>query len=242
MIAFLTSSPTGPLDHSRTVRGLDPLNDFPRLLAARMRPSPRCLMVSAFPDDAAANDQMRAFFAEAFSLSGLPCACFDIWDARTGALSREAVQGYDTILLGGGHVPTQNAFFARIGLAEKLAGFDGVVIGISAGSMNAARLVYAQPEKPGEADDPAYRRFLPGLGITETMILPHYQMLRGSVIDGRRLFEDITYPDSMGRRFLALCDGSFLLCENGTETVFGEAYQIADGQIRPAEGTSACVS
>ena len=53
----------------------------------------------------------------------------------------------------------------------------------------------------------------------------------GSRLDGRRLFEDITYPDSIGRCFLALTDGSFLLCENGRETLFGEAYRLTDGRM-----------
>ena len=67
---------------------------------------------------------------------------------------------YDVIFLGGGHVPTQNAFFHRIGLREKIRNFDGIVIGISAGSMNSADVVYAQPELPGEAADESYQRFL----------------------------------------------------------------------------------
>ena len=233
MIAFLTSSPTGPLDGSRTVEGFDEMNGFREMLRERWPPGGRCLMVTAFPDDAAANDEMRAFFEDAVRRSGLPLSRFELWDGRTPPLSAEDVRAFDVVLLGGGHVPTQNAFFARIGLREKLSGFDGVVIGISAGSMNAAGTVYAQPEEPGEAADPGYRRFLPGLGITETNILPHYQMVRGRTLDGLRLFEDVTYGDSRGRRFLALCDGSFLLCENGEEKVYGEAYVIADGEIAP---------
>lgn len=231
MIAFLTSSPTGPLDGSRPVEGFDTMNGFREQLASRWPKDARCLMITAFPDDAAANDQMRDFFSEAVRLSGLSCVCFDLWDVRTPPLSAHALHSYGVLLLGGGHVPTQNAFFARIGLRQKLHGFSGIVIGISAGSMNAAETVYAQPEEPGEAVDPAYRRYLPGLGITKTCILPHYQMVKNRLLDGKRLFEDITYPDSFRQPFLALCDGSYLLCENGKETVFGEAYCIRNGEI-----------
>lgn len=53
-----------------------------------------------------------------------------------------------------------------------------------------------------------------------------------NVLDGKRLFEDITYPDSYGREFYALADGSFFLIENKTTTLFGEAYLIKDGNIR----------
>jgi dipeptidase E len=47
-----------------------------------------------------------------------------------------------------------------------------------------------------------------------------------------RLFEDITYGDSYGRSFLVLPDGSYYTCIEGQGTVWGEAYVIADAQIR----------
>lgn len=97
--------------------------------------------------------------------------------------------------------------------------------------MNSADVVYAQPEEEGEAVDPAYQRFLTGLGLTKTMLLPHYQELRDEVLDGLRLFADITYPDSMGRCFYAIPDGSYLFIEDGREELRGEAYRIKDGSI-----------
>ena len=114
-------------------------------------------------------------------------------------------------------------------LRALLAQWDGIVIGISAGTMNSAETVYAQPELPGESVDPQYERFLPGLGLTETMILPHYQMVKDDLLDGRRLYEDITYPDSWGQQFLVLPDGSYLLIEDGHETVYGEAWRLSNG-------------
>ena len=101
-------------------------------------------------------------------------------------------------------------------------------LSISAGTMNCADPVYAQPEEPGETD-PSHPRFLSGLGLTETVLLPHYQMTRTNWVDGLRLYEDITLPDSMGRCFYALVDGSFLLRRNGQEELRGEVYRIRDG-------------
>ncbi len=229
MTLFLTSSPTGPLDGSRAVDGLDAMNGFAERLAARWPECARCLIVAASPEEHAGNDHMAAFFAGALARSGLPCACMDVWDSRHGYID---IGCYDVILLGGGHVPTQNAFFHRIALKEKLESFNGIIIGISAGTMNAAGQVYAQPELPGEAADPSYVRWLSGLGLTELNILPHYQMVRDNWLDGRRLYEDITYPDSAGHRFLAIPDGSYVLVENGSATLCGEGYLIADGEFQ----------
>ena len=95
-----------------------------------------------------------------------------------------------------------------------------------------AALVYAQPEEEGEAASREYRRFLPGLGITKTMLLPHYQMVKDDVLDGMKLFDEITLPDSVGRRFYAIPDGSYLLGRDGRETLYGEAWLIENGKMR----------
>lgn len=189
-------------------------------------------MISSDPDDTEMNELVRDVFRESLFLSGLLCVCCDLCDRRSGGLSREEIGGYDVIVLSGGHVPTENRFFREIGLREKLCGFDGIVIGISAGSMNSAEVVYAQPELEGEASDPEYSRFLSGLGLTDLMILPHYQDVRDTVLDGMRVMEDITYPDSVGRRFYALVDGSYITVSEGGTTLHGEAWLIENGGIR----------
>ena len=228
---FLTSSPFGPLDNSRTVIGLDPMNRFPEHVEKYWKQEARCLVISAFPSDLKACDFMRDSMEGSLRAAGLGFSVLDIWDDRTEDFSAEALHSYDVVFLGGGHVPTENAFFHRIGLREKIRDFDGIIMGISAGTMNAADTVYAQPELDGEADDPGYRRFLTGLRLTDINICPHYQMLKDTMLDGRRLFDDITYADSLGRRFLALPDGSYVLIRNGKTEVWGEAWMIADGKI-----------
>ena len=231
MTVILTSSPTGPLDKSRIVDGLDTKNGFIETLRKRWKADAKCLLIAASPAESQCSDGMRDHLRGALEQSGLTVSAFDVWDDRTQDFSQAVLCTYDVIVLGGGHVPTQNAFFQRIELREKLQAFSGMVIGISAGSMNSADVVYAQPELPGESVDPAYRRFIPGLGLTKVNILPHYQMIRDTELDGKRVFEDITYPDSVGREFIALSDGGYLLSEQGRETIFGEAYRIADGNI-----------
>lgn len=227
---FLTSSPTGPLDGSRPVEGLDEMNDFVVNLKKVWKKGSRCLMITASPDCFWENDEMTSFFAGAVEKSGLDISAFDLWDDRTDNFSKEVLDSYDVIFLGGGHVPTQNAFFQRIGLREKIQDFDGIIIGISAGSMNSADMVYAQPELAGESVDENYQRYLEGLNLTKTMILPHYQMVKDDILDGKRLYEDITYPDSMGKEFLILPDGSYLRIIDGVETIWGEAWILKDGE------------
>lgn len=231
MILFLTSSPTGPLDGSRPVEGLDKMNSFVENLKKYWKPNSRNLMITATPDNYEQNDEMIEFFGNAVKKDDFTWSAFDLWDRRTVDVSKEALHSYDVIWLGGGHVPTQNQYFKELHLREKIKGFEGIVIGISAGTMNSADTVYAQPEHEGESVDLDYKRFIQGLGLTKTMILPHYQMVKDYYLDGKRLYEEITYGDSYGHEFLVLPDGSYLMSVDGDETVWGEAYYIKDGKI-----------
>ena len=233
MKLFLTSSPIGiyrseePLDYT----GFNPANGMTEELRGFWTDDARCLLISAFPDEYELNDKMREDYERIVRDTGLSASCMDIADLRNGEEKADALLTYDFVILGGGHVPTENAFFKSIGLAEKFREYQGIVMGISAGTMNCARVVYAQPEMPGEATNPSFERFIPGLGLTEYNIIPHFNAVRYDVIDGMRLIEDIAFPDSMGHTFYALTDGSYLLqTEDGAE-IKGEAYMIRDGAI-----------
>ena len=86
-------------------------------------------------------------------------------------------------------------------------------------------------EMTGESVDPAYVRFLPGLGLTKTMLLPHYQETRDFMLDGRRLYEDITCEDSLGHVFYVMVDGTYLYGDRNRQMLRGEAYRIRDGEM-----------
>lgn len=233
MIVFLTSSPGGLRREGEqwipTV--LDEKNGFVSCLKSHWKEKARMLLVSSDPGAAQMNDSMKSHFTYSFPASGLSVGRIDICDDRDVECLKE-ISRYDVVILGGGHVPTQNTFFHEIHLKEALKEYAGIIIGISAGTMNCAETVYAQPELEGEATDPQYQRFLQGLGITSLMILPHYQEIKEAVLDGKRVIEDIACPDSVGREIYALVDGSYVLIEDGIQTLCGESYLIKDGAIR----------
>lgn len=211
---------------------LDARNSFVSNLQACWKPDARLVVVCADPCNAPLNDEMCATFTRAFQYHRLTVSHSVMLDSRNEQDAARILALSDAVLLGGGHVPTQNAFFARIGLAKLLREYTGVVIGVSAGSMNCTDTVYAQPELPGESIDPDYQRFIPGLGLSRVQILPHYQMVKDNLLDGRRLFEDITFGDSAGRSFYALPDGSYVMRRGDVYTLWGEGYLIRDGNIR----------
>ena len=231
MIVFLTSSPSGPLDVPNYDKLLDEKNGFVENLRQFWKAEMKGLIIAAAPDAFEGNDEMRDFFEQAFQNGNIPVTKFDLWDYRSHDISAEELNQYDIIMLGGGHVPTENHFFELIHLREKLQNYQGIILGVSAGTMNSAEVVYAQPELPGESVDPKYECYLRGLGLTPIQILPHYQMVKQFTLDGKRLFEDITYGDSYGKEFIALEDGSYIRIMNGETRLYGRAHKIADGVL-----------
>lgn len=233
---FLTSSPDASfqVDGEWVAGPFTEKNGFLERFRTACPCKARVLMIPATPDDPDKNQEMKEYFTRVFAASSIETDKMRLLDRNMAGRLREWLEDSDVVILGGGHVPTQNRFFREIGLREELAGFGGVVMGISAGSMNCADVVYAQPELAGEAADPHYERFIKGLGLTKTRILPHYQMVKGYVLDGMRLMEEITYPDSAGQEFYALEDGSYIVCTGEKEYLYGNAYRIADGILTVA--------
>ena len=233
MIIYLTSHIGGSYkkDGTRIPTQLSTENGLLDSLKKHWKNNAKVLIISSDPEDIEKNNSIRDIFAVSFPMSGLSVGQMDICDNRSTKLL-DKISDYDVVILAGGHVPTQNKFFERIRLKERINDFGGILIGISAGTMNSAEIVYAQPELEGESIDEDYERFLSGLGITKLMILPHYQDIKDDTLDGQRLFEDITYPDSYGREFYALEDGSYFIIENQTTTLFGTGYRIKDGNIK----------
>lgn len=233
MITMLTSS-TGfykkDKDGKRTPDKFYCYNGFLDRLQKIWPQNAKVLIIAASPENYAKNDDVCELYKQALEMSNLSAVSVDICDSRNVNII-DKLNAIDVIFLSGGHVPTQNAFFKQLCLKEKLKLFNGIVVAWSAGSMNCAETVYAGPELEGEALDPKYERWISGLGITKTNILPHFQRLRGEYLDGMRLIEDITFADSVGHEIIAMNDGTFILVEDGKETLFGEAYRIKDREM-----------
>jgi len=193
-------------------------------------PDARVLIICANPDNHEKNDGIYSCLKEALPMSGLSISSIEQCDDRNPDII-ENLANIDVLILAGGHVPTQNRFMKQLCLKERLEDFGGIVVAWSAGSMNCADVVYAGPELEGEAVDPLYERWIPGLGLTDINIYPHFQSLRDDYLDGMRLIEDITFEDSVGHEILALNDGSYIMLDDRKATLYGEAYSIKDRQI-----------
>ncbi len=233
MTLFLTGSPTRYGEPSFTED-----NGFLAEVKAALaeatggRRLPRVLLVSAAPDDKGFTASVKKGMSECIHKSGIATASITMLDRHNAHRASELIKKADWVVLCGGHTPTQNRFIHEIGLGALLKDFPGVVMGCSAGSMNCAERVYAHPEFADEAVDPQYRRWLKGLGLTDISLIPHLGQVRNMELHGRRLFEDIVFPDSWGRRFYTFPDGGFVKVSGGRTEIRGEAYEISRGAMR----------
>ena len=225
MTVFVSSSPF--IDGAdRAI--LNPQNEFVERLQAVLPPNPRALFICSNPEDRPGTCRFGADAVSAFAMAGMAFSAFHVLDGENPEDAPCLIADSDLIILAGGHVPTQLRFFHEIHLKELLKDYGGTILGISAGSMNMAQEVYIQPEEPGESD-PDFLRFAPGLGLTSVSILPHYQKARHYTLDGKRLYEDVTFPDSMDHQFFALPDGSYFYQDEDGLLLCGKAYRIQNG-------------
>lgn len=204
-------------------------NNWREVLRAEIGDKITGLLIAALPNEFDMNDSMAKDMMTSFEMTGYKVEELKVCDNRNWEMLPQLIKEAQFIVLSGGHVPTQNAFFVKIGLKELIHKYEGTVIGISAGTMNCADEVYACPEEAGESIDPDYKRYIPGLGLTTINVLPHYQYLKDVMLDGVKMVDDIALKDSYRKSFIALVDGSYILVENGKSIVYGEAYKAYNG-------------
>ena len=226
MILFLTSSPCTEGECRFTDR-----NRFEEELGQRLPWNLKLLVISSDPDNAEFTDSFAADMAECLYGLGYDFENYSTLDSRNWEDALKLVRWANLIILAGGHVPTENAFFRKINLRHLLEKYRGVVLGISAGTMNSADTVYAMPELEGEAADPDYDRYLTGLNLTKAMIVPHYNKIKDDVLDGMKVIDDILLKDSMDNSFFVFHDGTYLFSDGEHEEIRGEAYLAENGKL-----------
>ena len=226
MISFLASSAYDENENLYTK------NNFLKNLRSFWINESNVVYIASYPDAYDITDEYANRHEKAYRDAGLKIKSFIVLDYRNIKKKDEILKKADVIILCGGHCPTEMEFFNELKLDEFLEDYKGIVVATSAGSMNAANLVYAQPELEGETS-PKYQKYFEGLGICVSNILPHYQDYKNYVLDGLRVYEDITYADSYGKMFLCFPDGTYLFVDElGKEVVNGEFYIIKDGILK----------
>ncbi len=223
---FLTSSPCG---HDGAIFEK---NGFREELLRQLKGEVHGLYITSSPDDFYGSECASEGIRKAVQDAGANIVNWTLLDRRNITMASALIEQADLVVLGGGHVPTQRRFFEEMVLRDILHTYEGVLLTISAGSMNCADEVYSIPELPGEVRDPKYERFFHGMGLTSIQILPHYYEWKDFVLDGMKVYNEVAAKDSMGKRFYVFPDGTYLYSMFGYEEIRGEAFLMENGIFR----------
>ena len=120
----------------------------------------------------------------------------------------------------GGNTYRQNQFFNEIDLKKYILTLDTTIVGISAGSINAASIAYNSPECEEDTLNP---ELLSGLGLTNINIEPHFD-----VNNNNKMQMDSILSQSYKRVIYGLPDGSYIK----NNTLYGEGYKRHNGEIK----------
>lgn len=130
---------------------------------------------------------------------------------------QRAVSEADVVWLSGGDTPTQFGYFQKYGLDKVLSAHDGVIIGMSAGSINMAKTAICTLSC-GHYKQEIYK----GLGCVDISVEPHFF---------REKVSDELLALSEKYTIYGLCDDGLIVCSGETVEFYGEVYRISCGNV-----------
>lgn len=158
------------------------------------------------------------FFYKMFEDAGIHFEETYVVDGRMSPEeAQEAVAKADVVWLSGGDTPTQFAYFQKNGLDKILKQHDGVIIGMSAGTLNLTKTAICTLSC-GHFKQEIYE----ALGCVDISVEPHF--VRSEV-------SDEVLELSKKYTMYGLCDDSIIVCEGEKKEYYGEIYLIRDGKI-----------
>ena len=163
-------------------------------------------------------DKYFIFFLNMFQENGISFDEAYVVDGRmTVAEAQKALTEADVVWLSGGDTPVEFAYLKKYGLDTILKQHEGVVIGMSAGSINMAKNAICTLSC-GHSKQEVYE----GLGFVDFSVEPHFVR--------EKLSEELL---ELSKKYLiyGLCDNSIIVSKDGKVSVYGEVYYIKDGQM-----------
>ncbi len=223
MKIFLTSDigASVKVDGVRVVSKLNNTNFFADNLKKSLKGNSLMVFVASSP-----NYSGTASYAnltrESLALDGMVFENMVILEGKNMQDCQELMKKADLVFLAGGDTFTQMKMFEEMNLREHIKECKGVIVGQSAGALNLAEDVYCSPTP----DESTAQRYWKGLGLSTTNIEPHFKL------ENKELIEQILLPDSKVKPFLAIVDGAYIYEDEKEKTLFGEAYQFKNGEMK----------
>ncbi len=163
-------------------------------------------------------DKYFHFFLNMFKEADIHFEEAYVVDGRMSAdEAQKKVAEADVIWLSGGDTPTQFRYFQEYGLDTVIKQHDGIIIGMSAGSINMA-VTSICTLSCGHSKQEIYN----GLACVNISVEPHFirNEVSNELIDLSKKYT-----------IYGLCDNSFIVCSRKTTEFYGEIYKLSLGNI-----------
>ncbi len=163
-------------------------------------------------------DKYFHFFLNMFENAGIHFGEAYVIDGRMRAdEAQKRLAEADVVWLSGGDTPTQFRYFKEYGLDTVIKQYDGIIIGMSAGSINMAKTSICTLSC-GHFKQEIYD----GLACVDISVEPHF--IRNKV-------SEELIDLSKKYTIYGLCDDSFIVCSGETIEFYGEIYKLSRGNI-----------
>ena len=163
-------------------------------------------------------DKYFRLFIAMFEECGIHFKKAYVVDGRmTAEEAQKAVLEADVIWLSGGDTPTQFNYLKKYGLDNVIKQHKGVIIGMSAGTINMAETAICTLSC-GHYKQEIYK----GLGCVNVSVEPHF------VID--KVSDELL---ELSKKYIiyGLCDESIIICTDEELEFVGEVYKISGGAV-----------
>ena len=194
-------------------------DDFSSLLRTYIKENNKFVFVaSEFETIYEKTDWYCNYFLKMFSDCGITFESVKVIDARMSKeTAQDMVRNADIVWLSGGDTPTQFKYLKSYGLIPCIREQKGVVIGMSAGSINMTKTAVCTLTC-GHNELEIYR----ALGLVEFSVEPHFD--KDNITD-ELLMLSKKYP------LYGICDDGAIICTEDTTAFIGDVFLIDNGHL-----------
>ena len=189
-------------------------NKFLKNMKESIKDYNKFVIIASDPDNYELNDNYLKLDTEILALSGLKFKESLVLDNRNKEDIGNILKNSSLIFLSGGNTFQQNMFLNAIKLKDYIKETDACIVGISAGAINSAEIVFSSPENE---KDLTRSVILKGLALTTINVEPHFDLDNPNKIQ-----MDSIIKKSNNRIIYGLPDKSYIF----NNKVYGKCYRI----------------
>jgi len=189
-------------------------NNFLKNMKESINDYDKFVIIASDADNYEQNDYYLKLDMDVLAMSGINFKENVVLDNRNKDDIVNVLKTSSLIFLSGGDTLKQNIFFNEINLKEYIKNIDACIVGISAGAINSAKIVFNSPEEEKDLTNPS---ILEGLDLTTINVEPHFDCDKISKIQ-----MDAILKESNNRVIYGLPDKSYIF----NNKVYGKCYRV----------------